>query len=390
MFVFFVLTLLLALAGNLDAKFNVEDSISLGGGVDTNPLFLDGSSSMDYLMRVDPQVDLIYDVSSFYTKIGGGFDYDKYFKNTNQSFFKWKFDSLISVKPEESTDIDLVNNYDNNSDPIMMTTEDRAKWSLYTMKASMHYLTKSKLWRIDGDFESYTKRYDSDVFKNFNNNKRYLTVKTKFYFFPETAFIMGYKGGYSYYTAGHDVAPYGNTDSVYVNPFLGLEGQLTTNYEIFLKFGFLFMDYEYGSNFREPVLELKVTNLLSKTSSVSGIYERMAYDSTYSNFYVDNKLALEFKNIWYDSLVNLTTLQYIYRYYRIAPKRIDNRLALISEIAFPVFTMSSIKENVCFFTRLLAEWVNSDAYNSFNLYNGPDPAASYKRLVLLVGFTTKY
>lgn len=388
---YFVLTLLLALSSNLDAKFMVEDSISLSGGVDTNPLFLDGSSTMDYLLRVDPQLDFVLDVSSFYAKVGGGIDYNRYFKNTNQSFFKWKFDSLLSVRPEESTEIELINNYDNNSDPIMMTTDDRAKWGMYTMKASVHYLTKSKLWRIDGDFESYTKRYDSDNFRNFNNNKRYLTVKTKFYFFPETAFVMGYKGGYSFYTAGHNIAPYGNTDSVYAEPFIGLDGQITSNYEMSIKLAFLFLDYEYGSSFHEPVLELKVTNLISKTSSISGIYERMAYDSTYTNFYVDNRLALEFKNIWYDSIVNLSTLQYIYRYYRLPPaKRIDNRLALISEMAFPIMSMGSIKENLSFFVRVLAEWVNSDAFNSFALYNGPDPAASYKRLVLMVGLTTKY
>ena len=110
---YFVFALLLALTGNLNAKFSVQDSVSIAGGFDTNPLFLDASSSMDYLLRVDPNLDFIYDKSSFYAKIGGGIDYNKYFKNTNQSFFKWKFDSLISIRPEESTTVDLVNNYDN-------------------------------------------------------------------------------------------------------------------------------------------------------------------------------------------------------------------------------------------------------------------------------------
>ena len=137
---YFVFVLLLALTGNANAKFSVQDSVSLGGGFDTNPLFLDGSSSMDYFLRVDPNLDFIYDKSSFYTKIGGGVDYNKYFKNSNQSFFKWKFDSLISIRPEESATLDLINNYDNNSDPIMMTTDDRAKWGLYTMKASLSYI----------------------------------------------------------------------------------------------------------------------------------------------------------------------------------------------------------------------------------------------------------
>jgi len=386
----FVLILLILFAGNLDAKFSVQDSISIMGGADTNPLFLDGSSSMDYLVRTDPQVDFVYDVTSFYSKIGGGVDYNKYFKNTNQSFFKWKFDSLITIRPEEFATFDLVNNYDNNSDPILMDTETRGKWGLYTMKAAMHYITKSNLWRVDGEFESYSRRYDADMFRNFDNNKRYITIKSKFYFFPETAFIMGYKGGYSFYTSGRNVAPYGNTDSVYTEGFAGLEGQITSNIDMFVKLGFLYLDYQYGSDFHEPVFEARITNFMTKVNSISAIYERMAYDSTYSNFYVDDKIALEFKNIWYDNFVNLSTFQYVYRYYRVAPKRIDHRLAFVSEMAFPVFVMNSVKENISFFVRLLAEWVNSDAYNSFNLYNGPDPAASYKRLVIMIGLTTKY
>lgn len=387
---YFVFALLLMFAGNVDAKFSIQDSVSIGGGFDTNPLFLDGSSSMDYLVRVDPNLDFIYDKSSFYTKIGGGIDYNKYFKNSNQSFFKWKFDSLIEVRPEESTTLDLVNNYDNNSDPVMMTTEDRAKWGLYTMKASLHYVTKSNLWKIDGDFESYTRRYDSDTYKNFNNNKRYLSIKTRFYFFPETAFTFGYKGGFSAYTAGSGARPYANSDSVYSEGFVGLEGQLTSDVEVFFKLGFLYLDYQYGTSFHEPIMELRVTNLISKLSSLSATYERMAYDSTYSNFYVDNRLALEFKNIWYDNFVNLSTFQYIYRDYRIYPGRRDHRIAFITETAVPVFVMSSIKENISLFARFMAEWVNSDAYNYFNMYVGPDPAASYRRFVLLVGFTTKY
>jgi len=388
--VYFVFVLLLMLTGNVDAKFTVQDSVSIGGGFDTNPLFLDASSSMDYLLRVDPSLDFIYDKSSFYTKIGGGIDYNKYFKNTNQSFFKWKFDSLVSVRPEESTILDLINNYDNNSDPVMMTTEDRAKWGLYTMKASLHYLTKSNLWKIDGDFESYTRRYDSDTYKNFNNNKRYMTIKTKFFFFPETAFLFGYKGGFSTYTAEHTAQPYGNSDSVYNEGFVGLDGQITSSVDMFLKFGFLYLDYEYGTDFHEPVLELRVTDFLSKLSSLTATFERMAYDSTYSNFYVDDRMALEFKNIWYDNFVSLSTFQYIYRDYRIYPGRRDHRLAFITETAVPVFVMPSVKENISLFVRFMAEWVNSDAYNYFKLYTGPDPAASYRRFVLLVGLTTKY
>ena len=387
---YLIFVLLFLISGGVEAKFSVEDSVSLGGGFDTNPLFSVSNNSMDYMLRVDPHVDLVYDKSSFYTKIGGGLEYNKYFKTSNQSYAKWNFDSLVSIRPEESTTFDLVNNYDNNSDPILVDTETRAKWNLYTMRASLNYITKSKLWHINGDFESYSTRYDDDTYQNFNNNKRYIVVSSKFFFFPETAFIMGYKGGYSFYTAGYNAKPYGNSDSVYSEGFVGLDGQITDSVAMYLKLGFLYLDYQHGESFHEPVIELRATNYITKLDTLSAVFERMAYDSVYSNFYVDNKIGLEFKNVWYDNYVNLTNFQYIYRYYRLWPKRVDHRISFVSELAFPVFVIDSIKENISFFTRFMAEWVNSDAYNSFKLYNGPDPAASYRRFVLLVGFTTKY
>jgi len=150
------------------------------------------------------------------------------------------------------------------------------------------------------------------------------------------------------------------------------------------------MNYQYGLDFHEPVMSLRVTDIMSESTSLAAVYERMAYDSVYSNFYVDQKVAIELKSIWYDSIVNLATFQYIYRYYRISPRRVDHRLGFITEFSIPLFVISGIKENISFTTKAMAEWVNSDAYNSFGYYTGPDPSANYSRFVVLVGLTNKF
>ena len=98
----------------------------------------------------------------------------------------------------------------------------------------------------------------------------------------------------------------------------------------------------------------------------------------------------EFKSVWYDSMINLATFQYTYRYYRMYPRRVDHILGFITELAVPIIIIGSINENIAFTTKFMAEWINSDAYNSFGLYNGPDPSASYRRLVLMVGLTNKF
>ena len=153
----------------------------------------------------------------------------------------------------------------------------------------------------------------------------------------------------------------------------------------------LIFSIEFGTDFHEPVIILSLTDIMSSLHSITVGYERMAYDSTYSNYYVDNRLSVESKSIWFDSITNLFTAQYIYRFYRAYPRRIDHRLGFIAEFAVPLVTISKAgNENISFVTTALAEWVNSDAYNYFGLYTGPDPSASYRRLVVLFGLTTKY
>ncbi|MEI6093485.1 MAG: hypothetical protein WCQ47_07370, partial [bacterium] len=169
------------------------------------------------------------------------------------------------------------------------------------------------------------------------------------------------------------------------------DGRISSDILMKLRVGFLWLDYQFGTDFTEPVVVLNFTDILSSLHSITVGYERMAYDSTYSNFYVDQKLSVESKSIWFDSITNLFTAQYIYRYYRYSPKRIDHRLGFISEFAVPLINLNRLNgESISFVTTFLAEWVNSDAYNNFGYYTGPDPSASYKRFVVMAGLTTKY
>ncbi len=385
-----IIFLFLFVVGFADAKFYVKDSVSILGGVDTNSLYLESSSGIDYFMRVDPKVIFVLDKREILLRAGGGIDYNRYFKNTEQSFFAWTFNGDIELKPDDQTKVALVNEYSNNSDPVLMDTEARAKWALYTIKANIDYKTANKSWEFISGIESDSKKYEDNTYQNFNNKKAYINIEARYFFFPESALKFGVVGGKSYYTAGYNSIPYGLSDSVSLEGFTGLSGRLMENMSMDIRAGFLWLDYQYGSSFYEPVMNLKVTDMVSSSASLSAIYERMAYDSVYSNFYVDQKVAMEFKSIWYDSMVNLTTFQYIYRYYKPEPKRIDHRLGFITEVSVPLFLINSVEENISFTTKFLAEWVNSDAYNSFGYYAGPDPSASYKRMVIMFGLTNKF
>lgn len=385
-----IFIILSILSSGLNAKLYVKDTVSIVGGIDTNSLYMESSSGMDYLLRLDPELDVIFDKREIILTVGGGIDYNRYFKNTEQSFFKWKFNGGLDLRPEEQTLISFVSKYDNNSDPILMDTETRSKWDLLSIKANIEHDTKSRSWKFISGIAVDSKKYDDDVFDNFNNKKAYINIESRYFFFPETALKLGVVGGRSYYTAGYSAAPYGNSDSVYIKGFTGITGRLSDSIKMDLTAGFLWMNYQYGLDFHEPIITMKITDIMSNSTSLSAVYERMAYDSVYSNFYVDEKVAIELKSIWYDSIVNLATFQYIYRYYRLAPKRVDHRLGFITEFSIPLFVINGIKENISFTTRAMAEWVNSDAYNSFGFYTGPDPSASYSRIVVLVGLTNKF
>ncbi|MEI6080457.1 MAG: hypothetical protein WCQ53_07475, partial [bacterium] len=333
----------------------------------------------------------IYSSKEITFKLGGWADYNKYFKDKNQTSLGWNTAGSLEARPDDSTKISFYTDYTKNSDPIRLDSESRYAWNSPVIKLKVDYRNPLSSWGFAASFDSQGRYYDLAAVQNFNNRKKYISLGGKYYFFPETALIFGAKSGYSTYTAGPNTLPYTNTDSVYNEFYTGLEGKISTDITMIFKFGFLWLDYQHGTDFTEPVMSLRFVDLVSSLHTIAVEYERMAYDSTYSNFYVDNKLAVESKSIWFDSITNLLTVQYIYRYYRFYPKRVDHRLGAITEFAIPLVTLSKVNnETISFVTTALAEWVNSDAYNNFGLYVGPDPSASYKRFVVLVGLSTKY
>ena len=386
-----ILLALLFFPGVVNAKYYVKDSVSLLLGADTNPLFAQtATTGMDMFIRTDPQLDFIMDKRDIYIRIGGGLDYNKYFDNTNQSYVAFKFDGELDLKPDEQTRVIFSNSYSNNSDPTVIGTESRSKWTLYNIRANVEHDTVSNEWSFISGLEVDSKKYDDSSYSNFDNRKAYINMEARYFFFPETSLVFGAKGGRSFYTAGYDARPYGNSDSVHIEGFFGLKGRFIADITMDLRAGFLWLNYENGSDFHEQFMTLKVTDVFSDNASLTAAYERTAYDSVYSNFYVDQKVLSEFKSVWYDSMINLATFQYTYRYYRMYPRRVDHILGFITELAVPIIIIGSINENIAFTTKFMAEWINSDAYNSFGLYNGPDPSASYRRLVLMVGLTNKF
>ena len=385
------LSLILFLSATANASFLVDDSVSIGGGFDSNPLYMDSSLGSDYLIKVYPKLFFIYYTKEITLRVGGWADYDRYFNNTNQSSLAWNTAGELEARPYETTKIDIYADYTKNSDPILLDTESRFRWNSPTIRLSLDYREPTSSWGFSSGFEADNKNYELVSQQNFDNRKKYISMGGKYYFFPETALLFGIKSGYSTYTQGHYVQPYGNNNSVYNEIYTGLEGRISSDIMMKLRFGFLWLDYQFGSDFNEPVLLLSLTDIMSSLHSITVTYERMAYDSTYSNYYVDNKLSVESKSIWFDSITNLFTAQYIYRFYRAYPRRIDHRLGFIAEFAVPLVTISRAgNKNISFVTTALAEWVNSDAYNYFGLYTGPDPSASYRRFVVLFGLTTKY
>ncbi|MBN1114678.1 MAG: hypothetical protein JXA66_05000, partial [Oligoflexia bacterium] len=274
--------------------------------------------------------------------------------------------------------------------PTLVESESRLKWLKHNFNVVTNYTSKSSFWTMQGKFESVRTDYEDDNYSNFDNIKRYFSLHNEFNFFPETAIFFGVRAGYSTYLAGMDVEPYGNSDSVHYEGYLGVDGRITSTVSMDVKLGFIWLDYQFGSDFHEPVFLLKFTDMFSGIHSVSAGYERMVYDSMYSNFYVNQRMFLEFKSLWFDNFINMTTIQYVNRYYRQSGKRIDHGLAFITEMAVPVFIFNRIGQNISLIGRFLAEWLNSDAYNIYGWYTGQDMSADYKRFYILLGLTTKY
>jgi hypothetical protein len=383
-----IVSLILNLASS--AKLELDQSVTVLGGFDTNPLYVEDSGGLETIFKMEPDLAAKYSLNEITFGVGAGFDIQKNFKNSGQSKFSWELDSEIELRPDKNTFIELVNEYDRDSDPILQDSESREKWLDHIVTINALYTTESTFYSLEGQFESHSRNYSNATLDNFDNNKRYFSLINRFNFFPETAILLGFKSGYSFYPAGPNASPYGNVDSIHYEGYFGVDGRITNTITMLVKLGFLWLDYESGTNFHEPFFLLEFKDMFSSNYSVTAGYERMAYDSIYSNLYVDQKMYLEFKSIFKDNFINLTTIQYIYRYYRFYPKRIDHRLSFITELALPIITINRIGNNISFVTRFLADWVKSDAYNDFNFYAGPDLAADYKRFVILFGITTKY
>jgi hypothetical protein len=376
---------------NLRADLDYSQDISVITGYDSNIYYNTDTKVSDIFLKMDPKGSITYDQNNIFFKTGGGLDYRKYFGHSNQSSLGWDAWGEVKVVPEQNSSVLLSNRYYGNSDPAFSDTDSRRPWIKHDLRIVADYKSKISFWGMEGYFESFGVGYRDDAFTNLDNVKRYFTLVNKFQFFPETTLLIGLKTGYSYYPAGFGAQPYGLSNSIHYEFYVGLKGRLNNTVKINAKGGFLYLDYAYGTQFHEPVLSLEFTDQFSPSHSVTAGFERMAYDSTYSNFYVDQKLFMDFKSLWWDNFVSLTRIQYIYRAYWYYPKRLDHRLGFVSDLAVPFVMLKSLKSSLSFITTVLAEWVNSDAYNmELALYNGPERSVSYKRFVLMFGLTTRY
>ncbi|MEI6092803.1 MAG: hypothetical protein WCQ47_03880, partial [bacterium] len=205
----FLLSLFM-LCNTSEAKFLIDDSVSIVGGFDSNPIYMDTSQNSDYLFKVDPKLFLIYDTNEITLKIGGWASYDKYSKNQNQTSTAWNLSGKLEARPTESTKIQFYTDYTKNSDPIRLSDESRYQWSSPFLKLNMDYRGLMSSWGFSSGFEAESKNYELVSIKNFNNRKKYISIGGKYYFFPETALIFGIKSGYSTYTADRSSTSYPN------------------------------------------------------------------------------------------------------------------------------------------------------------------------------------
>lgn len=386
------------------SNFYFKDSLTLLGSFDDNVYYYDQGRKGDFLLTVDPALYVSYKVNELELALDGDYSYNQYFSETNLSNFSSNSSAIVKLNPDKRTKIELIQGYIDSSDPPISDgsdtnytdTADRYNWVQNRFIITTKYKSDSTFWSIDASFENYKTNYKNPTFNNLDNNSYFFTLTNYFSFLPETSLLLGLKTGFNDYIFP-DNEYYSNSDSTHYEVFTGIKGRLTNTVTLFLKFGYLWLDYITNTDYHEPVIHVEFQDLFSQVSSATAGYERMAYDSTYSNFYVDNKLFMNFKSIFYDRLINLITVQYIYRYYWTPNNRVDNRLGLISELTYPLTTVYG--KNVSVIATVSYEWVTSDAYNAIyedvnGVYTfralGPDPSVDYKRLFVSLGLTTKY
>lgn len=376
--------------------FNYKDALTVRGSFDDNVYFLNSKRVSDFCFNVDPSFYFSFIENEIELGINTDFSYNQYFNNTNLSNLQSNTGAIVRLKPDTRTYVELMQDYEASSDPSFVDGEDRYKWVQNSFVINTRYKSDSTFWSIHGSFENYKRNYLDATYNNLDNNYYYFTLMNYFTFLPETSLILGIKTGFIDYI--YQDLKYSNSNSTHYEFTFGVDGRLTNTVTLLLKLGFLWLDYDFDTDFHEPVIFVEFKDLFSQVSSASAGYERTAYDSTYSNFFIDNKLFMKFKSIFYDRLINLTTIQYIYRDYWIPNPRVDNRLGLITEFSYPITTI--YKRNISVILTSSYEWVTSDAYDGVvdkgdgativDIRGSLDPAVDYKRFFISMGLTTKY
>jgi hypothetical protein len=372
----------------LSPHLQINEYLDVYSGVDTNPVYYDGASKSDFFFSVDPNLDIYYKKKVLGIGLKSNLKYKKYFRVKNQSFLNYNINPSLDVNLTDYFNIFASNNYFSASDPILLETESRAEYYKNNFYSGIKY-EKDSFGFFTSFKHNYT-RYKLSTFNQFNNYKMYIDLKLKYKFLPETSIFFGGRWGKSSYDEDYVAGSFYNSNSNHYEGFLGMEGRLTNTMLIYLETAFLLLKYKDSFSFHEPTFKLKITDILSEKDFLSFGFERYAYDSYYSNLYLDQKVFIELKSIFFDNIVSLSKFQYIYRNYFGDNTRLDHRVNLGLEFAVPLFKISKISRNVSFFTSFDATWVSSDAYDNFGFYTGPDLTANYKNFTVCFGLTTKY
>lgn len=372
----------------LSPYLQINEYVDVYSGAQTNPIYYDGATKSDFFFGVDPNLDIYYKKKVIGVGLKSNLEYKKYFRVKNQSSLNYTLNPHIDIDLTDNFGVFISDEYFSGSDAILLETENRAKYYENDFYSGLKF-EKDHFGFITGFKHEYT-RYKLSNFNQFNNSKLYIDLKLKYKFLPETNLFFGGRWGKISYKEDYVLDSFYNSDSTHYEGFLGLEGKLTNSMLIYLETAFLWLKYANSSSFHEPTFKLKITDILSEKDSLSFGFERYAYYSYYSNLYLDQKVFIELKSIFFDKIVSLSKFQYIYRNYWGDNARLDHRVNFGLEFAVPLFKLSRISRNVSLFTSFDFEWVSSDAYNNFGFYTGPDLTANYKNFVLCLGLTTKY
>jgi len=391
------------------SSYIFDESITVLGSYDDNIYYSSNNKDKDgnifqerksdFILSIDPSLYTAYKVNEIELGIKAGFNYNMYFSESKLSYLANSSKAIIKLNPDQRTSIELNKSYIEDRDPSFHIDNDPYKWIENGFLINTKYTSDSSFWSINASFENIKKNYLKHDYNHLDFDSYFFILENYFQFLPETAIILGIKTGFIDYSF-LDTDYHTNIDSMHYELFTGIEGRLTNTVTLSLKLGYLWLDYQTSTDFHEPVISVEFKDLFSQVSSATAGYERRAFDSTYSNFYVDNKLFMSFKSILYDRLINLLTVQYIHRDYWKPNSRVDNRLGLISEFSYPLSTWFG--RNISFIISGSYEWITSDVIDAYLepdeidstifylRYLSNDPAGNYKRLFLSVGLTSKY